>query len=296
MEKSSILFEPAALAVLVNENALDDLQLFFDSLAIWNINPPPIYMFCTKVVDLWCKGKYKGMLYTKQILEPYRLKSRKEMESLPSKKGLPNLFYDFTQEKCDLVLWALENLNGLGTETLKRGILFCDVDIFWTAPLPKIPKGKTLALSPHYIRKHDEEKFGAYNAGFLWTNDVAIPMDWKRACETSRFFEQAALEDLEKNIPSENLHLFGPEHNFGWWRLFQSAQSPEQQKARWTIHRDRDGKHSGLLVDKEVLTCVHTHFKTDDFITKEFNKWFTSQLNKIASSQPKVKALLKKIV
>lgn len=295
MAETSILFEPAGIAILVNENALDDLRIFLDSLMIWNESPPPIYMYCTKTVEMWSRGKYRGMLYTKCALESYRLKSRKEMEILPSKKGLPNLFYDFTQEKCDLVSWALENLNGLGPLKLKQGILFCDADLVWTAPIPKIPEGKTLALSPHYIRKHDEERFGIYNAGLLWTNDTAIPEAWRRACKTSRFFEQAALEDLANQMPAEQLYCFGSNHNYGWWRLFQAQQTAEKQKERWSIKRDKDEKHSGLLVDKEVLTCIHTHFKTDDFVTKEFNKWFIQQLQKVAQTQSKVKALLRKI-
>lgn len=291
MSTPSILFEPAAIAILANENALDDLKLFFESLSIWNKKLPSIYMFCTKVVDLWSRGRYGGMLYTKTVLEPYRLKTRKEMEFEPSQKGLPNLFYDFTQEKCDLVKWALE---GLEENERKKGVLFCDVDLFWTAPIPKIPDGKSLALSPHFIRKHDEERFGKYNAGLLWTNDLSIPEIWKKACNTSRFFEQAALEEVEEKLSEHSIYFFGPQHNFGWWRLFQGIHSPDKEKERWSIHRDKEGNHSGLLVDKEILTCVHTHFKTDDFVTKEFNKWFVGQLNKV-SSQPKVKALFKKI-
>jgi hypothetical protein len=292
MTDTSILLEPAGIALLVNEKALDDLQLFFESLMIWNKNLPTIYMFCTEMVKMATKKSYMGNIFFKTSLEPYRFKTRKEMETQPSKMGLPNLFYDFTQEKCDLLGWALQSIPD--TERYK-GILFCDADIVWTAPLPKIPEGKTLALSPHYIRKHDEERFGHYNAGFLWTNDMTIPSAWKQACKTSRFFEQAALEDLEHRIPIEHLYIFGPQYNYGWWRLFQATQTPEQQKERWSIKRDKEEKHSGLLVDKEVLTCIHTHFKTDDFVTKEFNKWFIQQLQKVASSQPKVKMLLRKL-
>jgi hypothetical protein len=292
MTDTSILFEPAAIALLVNEKALDDLRLFFESLMIWNSNPPQIFVFCTEMIKIAIRQYYKGILHIKTVLEPYSFKTRKEMEGERSKRGLPNLFYDFTQEKCDLLGWALESLSESERE---RGVLFCDADLFWTASIPKIPKGKTLALSPHYIRKHDEEKFGRYNAGLLWTNDFTVPTSWKKACKTSRFFEQAALEDLVKETYEDQIYLFGPQHNYGWWRLFQATQHPDQQKASWTIKRDKEEKHSGLLVDKEVLTCVHTHFKTDDFVTKEFNKWFLQQLQKVSGNQSKVKNLLRKI-
>jgi hypothetical protein len=288
MGYTSILFEPSALAVLLNEHALDDFKLFIASLKIWNTSIPPLFIYCTKTVDLWLRTNCSIPYTTKIALEPYANLTRKDMETLPSKRGLPNLFYDFTQEKCDLVAWALRGTTNDG------GVLFCDVDLYWLAPIPKLPMGKTLGLSRHMIRENDEAKFGTYNAGLLWTSDPAIPDLWKEACKTSRFFEQAALETLVEKTDDEKLHLFGMECNYGWWRMYQSTYSLERQQADWTIHRDPDQRHSGILVKGEPLVCIHTHFKTTDFVTREFNKWVLGKLS-LLKSQSKVKSVLKEL-
>jgi hypothetical protein len=286
MSEHSILFKPAAIATLANENALDDLHLFFKTLELWNPVPPPVYLLCTESVKLWSRGKYQGSLHTCTKLEAYRSLSRREMEVMPSKKGLPNLFYDFTQEKCDLMDWALSSIDKTDEA---RGVLFCDADIFWLGPLPQIPEGYSLALSRHGIRDHDEAKFGKYNAGFLWTNMHEIPSLWREACKTSRFFEQAALETLAERT---NIYEFGSNINYGWWRMYQGTLSAEKKKAEWTIKRDPKEGHSGLCLQGEPVLCIHTHWKTDDFITREFNTWIRTKLA-LLKSQKRVAHLLR---
>lgn len=301
--KSSILFvKPAAIATMATVAALEDLKVFFASLQLWNtVDPPTVFVYCDKAVYEWLKQvKYGGIIYKKTLLEAYTTFDRKQMEEQPSRKGLPNLFYDFTQEKCDLMAWAqAETLSaGANQEQVYReeqqGVLFCDADITWLGPVPKIPATATLSLSPHMIRKNDEVKFGIYNAGFLWMNDLDLPGLWKEACKTSRFFEQAALETLDAHVAKrdpEKVHLFGPEHNYGWWRMHQGPVSLEKQKEHWSIKRDPQQKHSGLCVHGQPLSCIHTHWKTTDFVTNEFNTWVKQRLGLLKSQAP-VKKLL----
>ena len=285
----SSIFQPAAIATLANEHALDDLQHLLYSITLWN-TPPPIYIYCTEKVEAWLKKvNYPGPLYTNTALEPYEGLSREVMEKEPSKKDLPNRFYDFTQEKCELMSWAM---NSLLEVDKRRGVLFCDADICWLGPLPKIPKGKTLGLSRHNIRSHDEKQFGKYNAGFVWMNDPELPLKWAEACETSRFFEQVALETLEDISDPDEVYYFGKEFNYGWWRLFQSNYSSTELKKEWSLESSTE--HSGLLVKGKPLSCIHTHFKTTDYTTNEFNKFVISHLKRIRDSQ-KVTQLLRKL-
>jgi len=285
----SSIFQPAAIATLANEHALDDLQHLLYSITLWN-TPPPIYIYCTEKVALWLKKvNYPGSLYTNTALEPYEGLSRDIMEKEPSKKDLPNRFYDFTQEKCELMAWAMNSLLEVDKQ---RGILFCDADICWLGPLPKIPKGKTLGLSRHMIRSHDERQFGKYNAGFVWMNDPELPLKWAEACETSRFFEQVALETLEDISDPDEIYYFGQEFNYGWWRLFQSNYSSTELKKEWSLESSTE--HSGLLVKGKPLSCIHTHFKTTDYTTNEFNRFVISHLKRIRDSS-KVTQLLTKL-
>jgi hypothetical protein len=281
--KESIFYCPGALATLANEHAVPDLKRFLASLQLWNNDLPPLFLLCTIAVEQQIKGLYKGELNVSTDLEPYKGLSRQQMEHLPSKKGYPNLFYDFTAEKTALLSWALSH------EKNKQGVLFCDSDIFWLAPLPSIPQTATLAVSAHGIRSKDEAKFGIYNAGFFWTKDPVIPIRWRDAIKTSRFFEQAAIEELVTHNKTTT-HIFGQECNYGWWRLFQAPVMAEEKKKEWTIFRSTE--HSGILVNGTPLICIHTHFdEKNDLLTKKFNEFLITKL-KILKNQPKVKQLL----
>lgn len=288
----SIFVKPAAIALLANNQAIDDLNLFLQSLLLWEEEAPPLYIYASESVKLWLHiqwiSLYPGSVFIKSALEPYENLTRQMMEQAPSKKGLSNLFHDFTQEKCDLVEWALKSLP---ESDKSRGILFCDADIFWLGGLPSIPQGKTLGLSPHMIRKHDESKYGTYNAGFLWTNDTTMPSLWREACKHSRFFEQAALEEVRAKTSGDEVIEFEAQVNYGWWRLYQSSTPLEDQKKRWSFFRNASGLHSGLCLDGLPVCCIHTHWKTNDFTTQSFNKFITEKL-KLLSSQPKTRKLL----
>lgn len=265
---SSILFHPAAIALMANEHAYQDLCLFLDTLQLWNQVLPPIYCFCTQSLQIKLQinmKRYKGIIHYQQKLEPYISLNRETMEQMPSQQGLSNFFHDFTIEKCGLMKWALESLS---VSEKEQGVLFCDADICWMGPLVKIPKGKTLALSPHGIRKRDEAKFGEFNAGFLWTNQLTMPDEWLEASKRSRFFEQAALEELADLTLDKHLYRFDETVNYGWWRMFQSEADYIQKQNQWSLHPHSP---SGICINGKPLVCIHTHFHTNDFVTKTFN-------------------------
>jgi hypothetical protein len=282
MDSNTSILLPSAIATLANENSLNDLKLLLKSLEIWNKSPPPVYLFCTTSMLPLLQKIYKGKLYTKTALDSYSGKTRPDMERLPSLKEMPNLFYDFTQEKCDLMEWALKETNNS-----ERGVLFCDADILWLAPLPEPPIQKVLGLSQHFIRPVDEKKYGKYNAGFLWTNSLDVISAWREACNTSHFFEQAALEDVENLLDSSKVEKFGENMNYGWWRMFQSVNTPVEQQSKWSINRNK----GGILVNGLPLLCIHTHFVTNDTVTSAFNKFVIDKL-KILKSEKNIKTLL----
>lgn len=291
----SILFHPAAIATLANIHALYDLHLFLKSLMIWHetYELPAVYLLCSSDVAEKVRTnvlEYSGKIYTNVTLDPYKNYTREQMESLPSRSGLSNLFHDFTQEKCGLMNWALSSLSA---EETPKGVLFCDADIFWLGRLPLLSQGPTLALSQHMIRKKDEAKYGEYNAGFLWTNDTTMPAAWKAACRTSRFFEQAALEDLADALPENKLYYFPIQFNYGWWRVYQAETSPIQQINEWSLDTKSVDDHSGILVKGQPLRCIHTHFKTRDQTTELFNIFIKQLLEKVACKNPNIKKCIK---
>ena len=86
-------------------------------------------------------------------------------------------------------------------EALKyeKDTLFLDADIILLDVIDNIDNKKQLGLSP-YIKKSDTDRYGYYNGGVLWTNQKTVKNDWIKFTKTSRYFDQASIEDLAKII------------------------------------------------------------------------------------------------
>jgi hypothetical protein len=129
---------------------------------------------------------------------------------------------------------------------------------------------------------------------------------WKAALPTSRFFEQAALEEVAK-AAKDGLYEFDMNHNYGWWRMFQSPNPPTHQKEMFAMNRSVG---AGITVENLPLCSIHTHFTERvgaalspaaeplDFLllsspakrgktaTEEFNLFIGRQLGKLEKHHP----------
>jgi hypothetical protein len=263
-----------SIATLVNEFAIDDLKVLLFTLELWNPISPTVYIFSdTKSAPAIRAMKYGGTIHIKEdALNEYTGLNRRAMESRQDARGR-SLFAKFTEEKTGLMEWALENHEG-------TGVLFCDADICHMGPLPEIPDGIELALSPHMIRKSDTDRYGIYNAGFLWFRSKQVAVRWRELCATSRFFEQACLENLALEY---KLYEFPVQVNYGWWRLWQGEQPATLLQAEWGIRRIGESS-SGIVVQKLPLLSIHTHWsEKSDRATYEFNIWVLGQMKKLVS-------------
>ena len=256
----------SSIAILSNENAIDDLKIFIYTLERWNVSLPTLYIYCTSVSkDQISSLQYKGTTHYNTSLDLYSNLTRARMETMPSNQNLSNKWHDFMNEKCNLMEWALKNS--------QTGVLLCDADLCWLGPLPVIPEGTEVALSPHLILESDEEKFGKYNGGLIWMSSTRAVQTWREASMVSKFFEQYALNTVAE---SYTIYEFGSHINYGWWRMFQGRVTPDKCKAQWTIHRD--DAHSGLCVNGAPVVCIHTHWKTTGYVTNMFNTWIVGKL------------------
>jgi len=164
-------------------------------------------------------------------------------------------------------------------EALKKepDTLFLDADIFL---LDKIliecssenKEDVVLGVSPHYIKKKDTDKYGYYNGGMIWSRDPEIYEKWVKFTETSRYFDQASIEDLVKDAGETRYFEFGEEYNFSWWRLIQSDSSPEEIKKNVSVN---EGK---IYYKNKQLKCIHTHFDSNRTNIKPFNEFILSKL------------------
>lgn len=142
--------------------------------------------------------------------------------------------------------------------------LFLDSDILVLSPIT-VDKSKQLGLSPHYIRKRDTDKFGFYNGGCLWTCDKTVPDAWRVYTKTSRFYDQASIEDLAK---AYSFFEFGDNYNVSWWRLNQSEEPPASIISRFISDKGH------ILYNKKPIAFVHTHFshEPNDQVVAYFNQ------------------------
>jgi hypothetical protein len=94
--------------------------------------------------------------------------------------------------------------------------MFLDADMIFLQPIHEGIKGD-LTLSPHYGLATEKRKYGAFNAGYLWTNQASLPSVWREIYKTrSKFYEQQGMIWLLEEF---NVGLFDETHNVGCWRF-----------------------------------------------------------------------------
>jgi hypothetical protein len=247
---------------------------------LWNSKPPTIYMLVDTAVNNALSGiQYKGTIRAKILLERYTNKTRQEMEQ-------QSLWHEFMCEKHNVLDWAFRE-EGVAAD----GVFFFDADICFLGPLPTIPTGTEVILSQHLIRNKDEAKFGKYNAGYVWMSNKGVVDVWRQASNTSRYYEQAALECFDAEEWKGRVGYFGPEHNYGWWRLLQGSIDAETLQKQWSIFRTAE--HSGIRINNIPLISVHTHWhEKKDFTIIYFNNSVKTMLKQISKSQSKTYKLL----
>ena len=282
-------FSPSIIATLATGPAIQDLRIFLASLEIFNVNPPTVYVYCdTDSADAIAGMTYKGVLHHKVCLDRYAKLSRSDMEGAKGVK-FKNLWFDFMTEKINLLRWVFSK----DPEAKNKGVMFCDADICFFGPLPEIPVGARVALSPHDIRPEDERKYGRYNGGYLWISEAQYADIWWNACADARFYEQSALEDLAANVKEHPawLYEFPVTENYGWWRLWQGSKSAEVLMSEWGMNRNKGG--SGITIRGARLGSIHTHMhEKKDGATMVFNGFVVGYLRKLADRHIPAKRLM----
>jgi len=275
-------FTPSHIATLATSSAIDDLRIFLKTLSFWNSPPPPVYLFCDATVAAAIPSfGYTGELVIKEALTQYTGLNRAQMEAMPG-IHYKNLFFDFVCEKLTLMEWVFST-------TDSSGVLFCDADICFLAPLFQIPTECPLAVSPHLIREQDEARFGIYNAGMIWIKDAATVALWREACATSSFYEQIAIETLV--IFVDKPYMIPVTENYGWWRLWQGRKPAVELKNEWKMNKKNPG--SGISIHGSPLGSVHTHFaETRDVATAAYNDWVKTCLRRVAQAHEPARRFL----
>lgn len=132
--------------------------------------------------------------------------------------------------------------------------LFLDSDIIITEQINGIDKTKELGVSPHYMRKDILDKFGNFNGGMLWTRNKMVPHDWREFTKTSRYYDQASIEDLARKYDHFS---FGKNYNIQGYRLALHEHGPQSFVHSLSVNKAK----SEVFYDNQVIKCIHTHFR-----------------------------------
>jgi len=271
--------ENAVICTLATESCYKDLQVFMFTLELYNKPPPQVFLLCDNFIEDKIKQLNKPYIKTTASLEKYGSVNRQHMERIPG-STYKTRWEDFMMEKTTIMDIAFKANN--------KSVFFMDCDICFMGPLPKVQdETATLALSQHLIRPLDEMRYGVFNAGFLWTSDPKIPELWRQAATRSRYYDQAALEELEKN-QKEKTYRFPKQVNYGWWRMFQGPDPHDKLQSEWTVFRGDSQSHSGIKVNAIHLQSIHTHWhELHDIPTITFNKFVISKLKTLSKGNHK---------
>ena len=238
---------PIVTLIAMGSGCMKELELALFSLEQHYAEPPLIYLL-TDSASVAKVPRYGGEIKVRASLDAYSGLGRNQM---CHRKGkiYKDLWTEFMCEKIAVMRWAMDENPG-------RGVWFLDADISLLAPLPEIPAGVDVALSPHYIRKADEAKYGRYNGGLVWCAAPRLLDVWAAASHRSRYHEQAALEQVAS--AAERLHELPIQINFSWWRVAQAEASAAAVRAQLTSAQGE------LLFQGLPLQSIHTHWNQRD--------------------------------
>lgn len=275
-----------AVCTLATEESWNDLKIFLFTINLFN-NPSEITVFilCDDFINTKLKetNYFTGKTISVPTLQKYASVKRNLMERT---RGLiyRTKWEDFMMEKATVMTMAFKNNI--------KSVFFSDSDMCFMGPLPTVPENTTLALCPHMINQRSQILFGKYNAGFLWTNNKDLPDQWRKAAHTSRYYDQAALEDLAETHKL-TLHEYPPQVNYGWWRMFQAPESPSSLQNKWSVISNSSTVNSGINVEKKPLLSIHTHLvQLTDINMGAFNKFVIDKL-KVLKNHSQAAAFLK---
>lgn len=277
--------------IITGAQAAKEFQTLLYTLDLWHPGADVFVNTDDPTATLLASAqKTKARLHIQKGLNAYTGLSRSDMEAM-SGHVYATRFHDYTMEKAVAIEAAFA---AKPEEAAREGVWFLDVDITLLASLPTAfvrenPQA-CLGVSPHMIRPADEARFGHYNAGFMWFRDPSILAVWRRATHTSRFFEQASIEDMVEHVRNTvgdtGIVTFPAQDNFGWWRYLQSPDAPPVHEGRLSFFRSPTS--CGLTYGGQTLRSVHTHWSE----TSPFNTWIRGALERVAKAHGPAKVLL----
>jgi len=247
--------KPSSFSTICTSNCAFELVGLLLSLSVYHPNEKIYILTDTKTKTIIDNITPQPKLDIQWFIEldKYDGMNRQIMEA----KGI---WSDFQMAKARILNHALVN---------SADSLFLDSDIVLTDVIDGIQHDYELGVSPQFIGQSHVDRTGYYNGGMLWTKNKDVPNDWIHFTKTSRYYDQASIEDLAKKY---NYFEFAENYNLQCWRLFYSPEG-SQQVANNVTSKPNDK----LYYKNKPLKFVHTHFLVKNF--EQFNNLIIHHLS-----------------
>lgn len=244
---------PDSFCTICTSQCKQELVGFLLSLSIHHPNSN-VYIMCDsetkKNIDNLTPQPKLNIKWFEE-LNKYSNMNRSQMEQ-------NGLWSDFQMAKAEVIEKALQT---------EKDTLFLDSDIIILDKLDNIDKTKQIGVSPQFIKEKNVREVGYYNGGVLWTNQKSVPNDWKKYTKTSRYFDQASIEDLVKIY---SYFEFDENYNLHTWRFILGVEPTEKIISNLKIINNK------IHYKNKPLKFIHTHFNQSNF--REINNIFINLL------------------
>lgn len=231
--------KPNSFCTMCTKRYKEELLCLLLTLSLYHRNES-IYILCDKETKEYIKNispKPKLKIKWYPTLTRYSLLKRKDMEKM-------GIWCDFQLNKMDIIKHAIE----------KEGdTLYLDSDMIILDEINDIDKDKELGLSPQFLKAHILEETGNYNGGMVWCNNVKIIDDWTFFTQNSRYYDQAALDDVYE-IHEKNTFKFTDNYNF------QESRFKNGIEDSYNLINDIIVKNKKIMYKDKILKNLHIRF------------------------------------
>lgn len=251
---------PSSFCTICTQNCSQELVGFLLTLSIHHTNAN-VYVMCdtkTKSVIDEMTPKIRLNITYFVDLDKYSTLDRAQMEQL-------GLWSDFQMAKAQVIQKAMA--------AGEKDTLFLDSDIIILDTIDDVDMTKQLGVSPQFIKQKNVDETGYYNGGMLWTNQKTLPNDWIEFTKTSRYYDQASIEDLTKKYDHFE---FGDNYNLQTWRFIVGLENAQTIASYLNIKLEND-KIKKIFYRDKPLKFIHTHFNNKRF--EPINKFFIEMLD-----------------
>ena len=233
--------EPSSFCTICTKKCIHELKSLLSSISLYH-NLATVYIICDnpsrEALETTFSKSLNCIWYVE--LDKYSNLSRSEMTRM-------NIWSYFQMYKATAIEYSLKH---------SPDTLFVDSDVIFLGPVNCIDDTKDLGVSIGYINQETIDKVGYYNGGFIWTKNTTMPNRWRHYTKTSRYFDQASIEDLVKEYTT---FIFPEQYNFQPWRFIVGEESSNQIESHFNVINNT------ILYKEQPLQSIHTHFDDQRF-------------------------------